>query len=58
MPVGMIDFCETMLIVTASAAATCSGLLFPPLSFSELSALGVAGAVETFEPAPTLAAFF
>ena len=57
-PAGSAVLCETTLIVTASAAATCSGLLFPEPSFSELSAFGVAGAPPTVEPAPTSPAFF
>src|SRR6266851_4439088 len=48
-------FCETTLMVIAIDAATCSGLLFPPLSFSELSAFGV-GFVPASEPAAPFAA--
>ena len=51
-PAGIVAFCETSLIVTAIAAATCSGLLLPELSFSLDSALGVGFAPETFEPDP------
>ena len=60
-PAGKVAFCETSLIVTAIAPATCRGLLFPELSFSDDSALGVGLAPETLlEPAvpPTSPAFF
>ena len=60
-PPGMATFCEATLMVTAMAAATCTGLLLPELSFSDDSALGVAFAPETLlEPPvpPTSPAFF
>ena len=40
-PAGIVAFWSTMLIVTAIAAATCSGLLSPESPCSDVSALGV-----------------
>ena len=54
-PPGIVAFCETMLMVIAIDAATWSGLLLPPPSFSELSALGV-GLVPASESAAPFAA--
>src|SRR5690348_11908569 len=53
-PSGIVAVWWTTLMVTAIAAATCSGVLLPELFFSELSALGVAFAPETLLPEPAL----